>query len=86
MIWQPIETAPKDGTWILVWGGKTDENMEWWDEKDRNRPVTARWCSESGRRSGYWRFASYDGGYLGDFVEDPTHWQPLPELPKQADD
>lgn len=81
MTWQPIETAPKDGTWILVWGGKTDEDLEWWDEKDRNRPVTARWSPSEFNRSAHWRFASYDGGYFGDFDEDPTHWQPLPELP-----
>ena len=87
MTWQPIDTAPKDGTWILVWGGKTDEDFEWDEDEEefRFRPVIARWSIAPKWRDGQdsWRFANYEGGYFGVFCEScqPTHWQPLPPLP-----
>jgi len=41
MTWQPIETAPKDGTSVLVydegiivishWIGESDDMLGWWD-------------------------------------------------------
>jgi hypothetical protein len=88
MTWQPIDTAPKDGTWILVWGGKTDEVGEWdkHEEVFMNRPVVAHWRPPKvwQTEEGYWQFANYDSGYYGDFSKDhePTHWQPLPPLPE----
>ena len=88
MTWQPIDTAPKDGTWILVWGGETDEYGEWdkHEEVFMNRPVVAHWRLPDKWESeeGYWQFANYDGGYFGDFSKDhePTHWHPLPPLPE----
>lgn len=64
--WQPIETAPKDGTPILVAcpysSGVAVENVRWID-----RP-----------RARGWRFHNY-GPALG---VQPTHWMPLPEPPK----
>lgn len=30
-LWQPIETAPRDETWVLLWG------------KDEETPLTAQW-------------------------------------------
>lgn len=80
MHWQPIETAPKDGTWVLLNGGYCDG-----DEGGNNRrPVVAQWTNYLNGRTapdyGRWQFAWYDGGYYGAY-ESPTHWMPLFALP-----
>ena len=80
MEWQPIETAPRDGTWLLLANGICDG-----DEGDRtSRPVTAQWTDylNGGINSCYgrWQFAWYDGGYVGEY-ENPTHWMQLPKTP-----
>jgi len=74
--WQPIETAPKDGTWIIVFGGITGD-----DEEDRSFAV-AQWSNllNGGTTDPRWMFAWYDGGYYGQYY-DPTHWMPLPPPP-----
>ena len=75
--WQPIETAPKDGSEILLlipltWGVGSPEDSRigtgtivgsyfWWKEKLVWRNRTAN-------------FLNY---------ETPTHWQPLPEMPNE---
>jgi hypothetical protein len=72
MIWQPIETAPKDGTRILGFNRCDDGIAIYrWDVQPyhkKPRPywqmeccINQRWFSE-GRQ--------------------PTHWMPLPEPPK----
>jgi len=70
--WQPIETAPKDGTWILV-------HHEWGIDFARWRP-SDRWQAEG------WETELYDR--YGEPAEeiDPTHWMPLPDPPKQEND
>lgn len=83
MEWQPIETAPEDGTVVLLWGGMPDTSS---DETDwfqgfgngrswrRPRPVSAWW-------DGYgWAYCSYDGGHYGSY-EGATHWMLLPAPP-----
>ncbi len=83
MTWQSIETAPKDGSWVLLFGGKPDCDFDC----DAARPpvVAARWIPTEIRTTydspGLWRFCSYDSGYYGEW-ENPTHWMPLPEPPK----
>lgn len=76
-LWQPIETAPKDGTQILVCGGTygcdyvpyefsgTFKGVACavWDEDDYES-----W-SEAGERPNWYR---------------PTHWMPLPEPTNQT--
>ena len=70
--WQSIETAPTDGTPILVTGGKTDIEYPDIPEKERSRPVIAQLDK--------W-FTYYDGGcHDGKYIK-PTHWQPLPDEP-----
>lgn len=81
--WQPIETAPKDGRWILLCGGKIDYG---WDGDDQPACVAGQWTEHLNRRKvpeGRWQFAWFDGGYYGEY-EHPTHWMPLPKPPGQA--
>lgn len=72
MKWRPIETAPKDGTIILVYG--------YWDgelsEKDIEREVwkahfnLGTWCLDGSE-------------FYAVEIANPTHWMPLPEPPKK---
>jgi hypothetical protein len=73
--WQPIETAPKDGTKMLGWAPHKLINdpkfrvvtMWWKDTKWRGVGAPAfDWCSTES----------------GSLIGDPTHWMPLPEPPK----
>lgn len=78
--WQPIETAPRDGSWVLLAGGTCAS-----DEGDNSgRPVSGQWTSylngTTAPEYGRWQFAWYDGGYYGEYL-DPTHWMPLPPEP-----
>jgi len=63
--WQPIETAPKDGTPILlgIAGPHYWPRSAWWclDEE--------RWVVHKGGRFSAW------------FDIPPTHWMPLPSPP-----
>lgn len=64
--WQPISTAPKDGTWMLMW------SEHWRDGgKPTMKPVIAMW-SRFGNC-----FVDYDSS-----IYMPTHWMALPEPPK----
>lgn len=89
--WLPIETAPKDGTDILLyapageWEGKpTDARTtvgHWTTEEECRRQVgdcggECR-CPEYDHDDPYW--LSWDGGFLPELP--PTHWMPLPAAP-----
>ncbi len=83
MEWQPIETAPTDGTEVLVWRQDcgillarfmcaaeflTDDELEKMDEDDA-------WQDD-------WFCADFVSGSRLEGDEVPTHWMPLPEPPK----
>lgn len=74
--WQTIDTAPKDGTHFLAFGGD-QEDVQYEDETVTS-PLVIWWDPDNG--NGDWRFCSYDGGMYGEW-KNPTHWQPLPEPP-----
>lgn len=65
--WQPIETAPKDGTCVLVWVDVHGEH------------VTSVPYACAAYFGGDWWRDRRTGQFL---VGRPTHWQPLPEPPK----
>lgn len=77
MKWQPIDTAPRDGTVIDVWLGDCDED-------DR-----AFYCCGKTRRSTAWSWKNGKFRPLGGLVDSvpvtvqPTHWMPEPEPPKE---
>lgn len=76
--WQPIETAPRGGIWVLLTGGEIKYG---WDG-DEQPPVVCgqftNYLNGSTHDEGWWQFAWYDGGYYGEYV-GPTHWMPVPQ-------
>lgn len=92
--WQPIETAPKDGTVILAY---CPQKIEYWiasgaipEEQHLHIAIAKSWPGKEGASvSERWVSScisepdSYDPGYTQSYVEvAPTHWMPLPEAPK----
>jgi hypothetical protein len=70
-MWQPIETAPKDGTDVLLY--KRFSKYQKWVGKDEYDFYIQIGCYSSGD----WRIHAYDPPWNN----DPTHWMPLPEPP-----
>lgn len=67
--WQPIETAPRDGTNVLLWNGYHMEVASWgytnpWKHRED-------WCVGQ-------CFGDYNSYSTAD---EPTHWHPLPAEP-----
>lgn len=79
--WQPIETAPKDGTTILLVAEGTVIAAWWHDDfgpfqwvfVDDPRESLTGCCDHEGTGR------VYTNGYP---VDVPTHWMPLPEPPQ----
>lgn len=77
MEWQPIETAPKDGRYVIIGAANI-------------LPTIAKWREDKGRvliasDEPYWE--PYDDSHWDRFdIDDtwfePTHWTDLPEPPK----
>lgn len=69
--WQPIETAPMDGTRVLLYqpteGGSYGPNPD----KDMDYYIFTGWWDGAN-----WLCAEY-----GAFSKEPTHWQPEPPPP-----
>ena len=65
--WQPIETAPKDGTLIGVW-----------NQREPNIIRYARWGDGPVAKYGKC-WVTVRGSALSNV---PTHWTPLPALPQ----
>lgn len=73
--WQPIATAPKDGTEVDLWFKDGNESYRFADA----RWIDGKWCTFDHETD------SWEGiGELGDLAY-ATHWQPLP-APPQADE
>lgn len=74
MAWRPIETAPKDGTKVLLYINSRFEGR---------RIVIAAWVHDPSLSIGYgWSSGEDLGWECETYLErDLTHWQPLPEPP-----
>ena len=68
--WQPIETAPRDGTFVLLFGP---------DGIDMGKYEP--WAADYG--SGWERFRTAEYDNDGVMITHPTHWMPLPPPPKE---
>ena len=71
LAWQPIETAPRDGTEVIVC-----KRFEGLNPNDLRKPqhdmAVVMWDGSC------WTIDSEFPFYF----DDPTHWMPLPEPPK----
>lgn len=77
MSWQPIETAPRDGTLILLAGNAQMVSGRWREAiPERNEPFGGGWFWARAIPA-MWELV--DG--TGMTFVSPTHWQPLPEPP-----
>ncbi len=84
--WQPIETAPKDGTAVLTYFAR----MVWTDQNDKPcdlgplRDHVER-CQVGWYEGGRWFYAGTGHDMHEDWNDPaflPTHWMPLPEPPQ----
>ena len=64
--WQPIETAPKDGTPILVWDGVDYSCVQYLIRKDG---------------SAFWELGHGMNGDRSFLLRTLLNWMPLPEPP-----
>lgn len=75
MDWQPIETAPRDGTEILVWGPTLGHLGD-----SGFAVVTFVVCNDG---NAFWRVAvGPDGRQLALLIGVATYWMPLPAPPR----
>lgn len=83
MEWQPIETAPKDGTEIILVRGNRVTCGTWFDERE----ICASEYHANGTYLGNYetgevvpgQWMSWDGGFTDE--APPTHWMPMPTPP-----
>jgi hypothetical protein len=73
--WQKIETAPKDGTPILLWWrycGDVPTVGRWFCDNDITEGLSEGWAGE-------------DDSCIPINQHDCTHWQPLPPPPSEQE-
>lgn len=69
MQWQPIETAPKDGSEVDLWTAN-------------GRVPDAKWNAKRSRWE-EWGLGGFEQMTWVDVDYPPTHWMPLPNPPEQ---
>lgn len=72
--WQPIESAPRDGTAIMVWPPSRPGTMTCAVWANRRTPFARLWP--------YWQRLDLSGHERSRAIP-PTHWAPLPAPPAE---
>jgi hypothetical protein len=70
--WQTIDTAPKDGTTIILACGNRVTVGDWISPEMVNN-----WDGDD--FDAHWQ--SWDGGFINESEHSATHWMPLPAAP-----
>lgn len=81
-MWQPIETAPKDGTEVLAWREDAGIFLARWTSPEE-------FCTSDELEALSEADAAQEDWFAADFVQGsrlddglvPTHWMPLPDPP-----
>lgn len=81
-VWQPIETAPKDGREIILCGGLLDMGG-YYRPSEGPRVVIAFWAEAGWEASVGGEFA-YTSREDPIRVVEPTHWMLLPDPPEKT--
>jgi len=82
-MWRTIDTAPKDGTIVDVWGPDGRKANAFWDENAYN--LTTK-DDDGAWRQAYSEMLGPDQvtcTYGFPIEAEPTHWMPLPEKPEE---
>lgn len=69
--WQPIETAPKDGTSVLLFKQSMDFKIRGYGYWEGGDSFVSGWISKG-----------FDDTFGNLGLANPSHWMPLPEPPK----
>lgn len=78
MQWNPIETAPKDGTELMVWC--PDMGVEFLAAHFTSKEyLTETYGSPDYMEEGWYPSPGYPDSW--EYVVHPTHWMPLPPKP-----
>ena len=79
MEWLPIETAPRDGSEILVYFKKIGvRQVSWCDRNGDTEGDCVLWRVDDNKYEPYPLLRGYSRG-------DDTHWMPLPPPPKATE-
>ena len=79
--WQPIETAPKDGTQVMLTNGISVAHGNWLHAEPFIREIR----DLEGRYIDQDESDGYDGwiDFIGGMMPEPTLWMPLPTPPER---
>ena len=81
--WLPIETAPKDGTTVLLLVADGEHNLQ---DEDPGITIGSFGVEGGPEEDPTWHFAgwSWYQDYYCRGTGTPTHWQPLPAPPQET--